>query len=699
MTKPATRMIGAAIARREDPALLTGRGCYTADIALSAPLHIAFLRSPVAAGGIAGIDTAAALAAPGVHAVLTGADLPPTVPPEMQPVLGIEEVLPFPLLARDHVTAVGEPVAAVLADSAARAADAVDLITLEIDEAALPDPRRIAHRRWQTGNAARAFAGAAHVVAVETRHPRVAPSPMEPRGIAVHYDSATEGLTIWQSTQTPHRTKTDLARILQLDPDRLRVVAPDVGGGFGMKGFSYPEEILAVWAALHFRRDMRWIATRSEEFLSAGHGRGLTSRGRLALDAEGRFLALEARIEAPVGGWVSGTGLMPAFNAGRILPTGYLVPALDIETAAVAHPSPPVGIYRGAGRPEANVLMERLVDAAAAATGMDPIALRKANLLPEAALPHDTATGNRLDSGDYAGALDAFAAAADLDGLRARRDALQAEGRIAGLGVAFYLDPSAAGWEYARVTLNADGTAHIVTGATQQGHGRWTAFSQIASDALGLPMAAITLDAGDTGTAPVGIGAVGSRATAIGGSAVMEACARVKAMVADGAPLPVTAESRYEVAGQAWAFGAYAALVEIDAETGVARVLRAHAHDDTGVIVNPVQVEGQIRGGFAQALGETMLEAIALDADGQLLTGSFMDYAMPRADDLPPLSLSQTQTPSPMNPLGAKGVGEAATTGAPAALINAVTDAFRPTGKAPPQMPFSPARIWQALQG
>ena len=275
-----------------------------------------------------------------------------------------------------------------------------------------------------------------------------------------------------------------------------------------------------------------------------------------------------------------------------------------------------------------------------------------------------------------------------LDGLRARRDALQAEGRIAGLGVAFYLDPSAAGWEYARVTLNADGTAHIVTGATQQGHGRWTAFSQIASDALGLPMAAITLDAGDTGTAPVGIGAVGSRATAIGGSAVMEACARVKAMVADGAPLPVTAESRYEVAGQAWAFGAYAALVEIDAETGVARVLRAHAHDDTGVIVNPVQVEGQIRGGFAQALGETMLEAIALDADGQLLTGSFMDYAMPRADDLPPLSLSQTQTPSPMNPLGAKGVGEAATTGAPAALINAVTDAFRPTGKAPPQMPF-----------
>jgi carbon-monoxide dehydrogenase large subunit len=692
-------MIGAPIPRREDPALLTGRGRYTADIALTDPLHIAFLRSPVAAGRITGIDTEDALAAPGVAAVLTGADLPPTLPPDMQPVLDIEEVLPFPLLAREHVTAVGEPVAAVLADSPARAADAVDLIVLDIEDGAVPEPRRIAHRVWRTGNATRAFAEAAHVVEVETRHPRVAPSPMEPRGIAVRYDPATEGVTIYQSTQTPHRTKSDLARILQLDPDRVRVIAPDVGGGFGMKGFTYPEEVLAVWAALQLKRDVRWIATRSEEFLSAGHGRGLTSRGRLALDADGRFLALEARIEAPVGGWVSGTGLMPAFNAARILPSGYVIPTLDIETSVVAHASPPVGIYRGAGRPEANVIIERLIDEAAAVTGRDPIALRKANLLSETALPHDTATGNRLDSGDYAAALDAFAEAANLEGLRARRDAIRDAGGIAGLGVAFYVDPSAAGFEYASVTLNADGTAHIVTGATQQGHGRWTAFSQIASDALGIPMEAITLDAGDTGTAPVGVGAVGSRATAIGGSALLEACEKAKRMVQDGAALPVTAESRYEVAGQAWAFGAYAALVEIDRDTGVARLLTAHAHDDTGVIVNPVQVEGQIRGGFAQAVGETMLEAIALDDDGQLLTGSFMDYAMPRADDLPPLSLSQTETPSPMNPLGAKGVGEAATTGAPAALINAITDAFRPTGKTPPQMPFTPARIWQALHG
>ncbi|WP_284261944.1 xanthine dehydrogenase family protein molybdopterin-binding subunit [Roseicyclus amphidinii] len=697
MNKPASQMIGAAIPRREDPALLKGQGRYTADIALNQPLHIAFLRSPVAAGRIAGIDISEALAAPGVHAVLTGADLPPTTSPDVLPVLEIEGTLPYPMLARERVTCVGEPVAAVFADSPARAADAVDLIALDIEDEDLPEPRRIAQRRWQSGNARQAFDHAAHVVEVETIHPRVAPSPMEPRGVAIRYDAETDGVTIFQSTQTPHRTKTDLMRVLQLDPDRIRIVAPDVGGGFGMKGFAYPEELFATWAALQLKRDVRWIATRSEEFLSAAHGRGLSSRGRLALDAEGRFLALEARIDAPVGNWIAATALMPAFNAGRILPSGYVIPALDIETQVHSHPTPPVGIYRGAGRPEANVILERLIDEAAAVTGRDPLELRKQNLVPVSAMPHDTATGNHLDSGDYAAALDAFAAAADLDALRARRDAIRDAGGIAGLGLAFYVDPSAAGWEYARVTLNADGTAHIATGATQQGHGRLTAFSQIAADALGLPMEAVTLDAGDTGTVAEGVGAVGSRATAIGGSALLEACAKAKAMVEGGAPLPVTAESKYEVAGQAWAFGAYAALVEIDPETGTPRLLRAHAHDDTGVMVNPVQVEGQIRGGFAQAVGETMLEAIALDADGQLLTGSFMDYAMPRADDLPPLALSHSETPSPMNPLGAKGVGEAATTGAPAALINAITDAFRPTGKAPPQMPFSPSRIWDAL--
>ncbi len=698
MTSLAHSAIGRALPRREDPALLTGQGRYVADIALDRPLHLAFLRSPVATGRIATLDVAQARSAPGVAAVLTGTDLPPNPSPDLLPVLEIEQPLPFPMLSRGDIACVGEPLAAVLAESAAQAADALEQITLDIDEAPLPGARRIAHRRWAVGDPRAAFARAAHVVAVDTDHPRVAPASMEPRGVAIHYDADSDSVVIYQSTQTPHRTKADVTRVLQIDPDRVRVVAPDVGGGFGMKGMTYPEEIFAIWAALQLKRDVRWIATRSEEFLSAAHGRGLSSQGRLALDAEGRFLALEARIAAPLGGWAAGTGLMPAFNAARILPSGYVIPALDIETEAFAYPLPPVGIYRGAGRPEANVIVERLIDAAAAATGRDPIALRRANLVPAGAMPHDTATGNRLDSGDYAAALDAFEQAADLDGLRARRDAIRDAGGIAGLGVAFYIDPSAAGWEYARVTLNPDGTAHIATGATQQGHGRLTAFSQIASDALGLPVGAITLEAGDTGVVAEGIGAVGSRATAIGGSALLEACAKIKQAQAEGAALPITADSKYEVAGQAWAYGAYAVLVEIDPATGVVRLLHAHGHDDAGVLVNPLQVEGQLRGGFAQALGETMLEAISFDPDGQLITGSFMDYAMPRADDIPPLRLSHSQTPSPMNPLGAKGVGEASTTGAPAAFMNAISDAFRPTGKPAPQMPFSPARIWAALQ-
>jgi carbon-monoxide dehydrogenase large subunit len=267
MNKPASQMIGAAIPRREDPALLKGQGRYTADIALTEPLHIAFLRSPVAAGRITDIDVSEALSAPGVHAVITGADLPPTTSPDVLPVLEIEGTLPYPLLARERVTCVGEPVAAVLADSPARAADAVDLIILDIEDEELPEPRRIAHRRWQTGDTRGAFKQAAHVVEVETVHPRVAPSPMEPRGVAIRYDAETDGVTIFQSTQTPHRTKTDLMRVLQLDPDRIRIIAPDVGGGFGMKGFAYPEELFATWAALHLKRDVRWIATRSEEFL------------------------------------------------------------------------------------------------------------------------------------------------------------------------------------------------------------------------------------------------------------------------------------------------------------------------------------------------------------------------------------------------------------------------------------------------
>ena len=696
MTGMREKMIGRAERRQEDAALVSGRACFTDDVALDAPLYLAFLRSPVASARILSLDLEAAAASPGVHAVHRAADLGATSALSVNTVLPLERALPFPILARNTLDCIGQPVAAVLAESAAAAQDGVESIGLDIEGSPLPDPDRIAGRSWNRGDVERGFREARTVVEVEIRHPRLAPSPMEPRAIAIRYDRGTDAATIYQSTQTPHRSRSEFAKILQVDPDRLRVVAPAVGGAFGMKASVYPEEVFAVWAALHHRRDVKWTATRSEEFLSATHGRALTTRGRLALDADGSFTALAAQVVAPVGPWLPNSALVPALNAARILPSAYDIPNVALATEVRSHPLPPVGIYRGAGRPEANTLIERLVDKAAAVTGRDPLELRRQNMLPADALPHETLTGDVLDSGDYPGLLTAVAPHHAM--LRAERDALRGAGRIAGLGLAFCLEPSGAGWETARVTLREDGSALVASGSSSQGQGRKTAYTQIAADALGLAPERISVLAGDTGTCPEGIGALASRSTAIGGSAVLEACREAAARRDAGEALPITVDTRYENLGQAWGYGAYLALVEVDAETGAMTVLKAHATSDSGQIVNPTLVEGQLIGGFAQGLGEAVMERIVIDADGQLLTGSFMDYAMPRAADIPPLSLEKTTTPSPMNSLGAKGVGEAGTIGAPIAILNAAHDALRPLGVSDLQMPLTPARLWRAMQ-
>lgn len=689
--------IGTAMPQREDAALLAGQGCYTDDVALNDPLHVAFVRSPVAAGMIQAMDLSGARAAPGVVAAHTADDLGPTAPLLVNPILPIEAPLAFPILGTGRVLSIGQPLAAILATSRGAAQDAADLVEVDMADGPIPAPTRVAGTRWRAGDPDAAFAAADHVVEVSIEHPRLAPCPMEPRGIAIRYHRDTASLSIYHSTQTPHRTRSELAQILAVDPDRLHVIAPSVGGAFGMKASLYPEEVLAVWAALTHRRDVKWIATRSEDFLAGTHGRGLHTRGRLALDADGRFRALQARVDAPLGGWLPNSALIPAWNAARILPSAYVIPDLDLATQAHSHPLPPTGIYRGAGRPEANTLIERLIDKAARRLGVDPLALRQKNMLRPDALPHRTATGETLDSGDYAGLLAALAGSADYAALIARRDAARAGGGLCGLGLAFYLEPSGAGWESARVTLEADGSATVASGSSSQGQGRQTAYAQIAADALGLLPGDITVLAGDTATCPEGIGALASRSTPIGGSAVLEAAQAVRGRRDGGEPLPITAEVRYENKGQAWGYGAYLVLVDVDRDTGQLTILAAHAADDAGRIVNPAQVEGQIRGGFAQGLGEATMERMVLDEDGQLLTGSLMDYALPRAADIPPLAISKQQTPSPMNSLGAKGVGEAGTIGAPIAILNAAIDALAPLGITDLQMPLTPARLWQAL--
>lgn len=694
-----TRDTAGTAYRREGPALLAGGGRYTADVPLAAPLHVAFLRSPVPGGGVTLCDTRAAAEMPGVVAIVTADDLNELGELEVATPVPARSLPRFEALAGARVHGLGQPVAAVLAETVEQAHDAVEVIELDIDSETDESDPVVAEQTWQTQGCAEAFAGATQVVEAEVRHPRIAPTPMEPRAIAVDYND-DDSVTVWQSTQTPHRSRSELVRILGVTPERLRVIAPDVGGAFGMKASLYPEDVVVVWAAFHTRRSVRWTATRGEEFLSATHGRGAISRGRLALDAQGRFLAVEAQIDNPVGPWLPTSALVPAWNAGRMVPSGYDIPEVSIHSRAIAAPTAPVGIYRGAGRPEAIALVERLIEVAGRATGHDPTELRRRNLRPPEALPCTTATGCVLDSGRYAETLDRLAQAVDYAGMRAECDARRARGEIVGTAMTFYVEPSGSGWESARVTLNADGSVVVASGSSSQGHSRATAYAQIAADALDVDTEMVEVRIGDTATCPAGIGALASRSTAIGGSAVAEACAAARARRQAGAALPVTEECIYTVDGEAWGYGAWVVMLSVDPDTGTPTIERAACIDDIGTVVDPTMVEGQIRGGYAQAVGEALMERVAYDDQGQLVTGSFMDYAMPRAADMSPLDILDhpAPTPSPFNALGAKGVGEAAPIGAPPAILGAAADALAPLGVSDLQMPLTSETLWRAIR-
>ncbi|MEO0496772.1 MAG: xanthine dehydrogenase family protein molybdopterin-binding subunit [Pseudomonadota bacterium] len=687
--------------RRSD-LLVRGAALFTADQTPADALHIAFVRSPVASGLLNGVNTIAAQSMPGVRCVLTADELYGGDGGKIGH-LPVNEIIPFTaqpapwaILASGTLDAVGQAVAAVVADTPLQAQDAAEIIELDFDVCERGS-QAVAAQTWQSGDTAAHFAKAAHIVSCEVQHARLAPSPMETRAITVRYNDGGT-LTIWHATQTPHRTRSHLARMLEIDPASLHVVAQNVGGAFGMKASLYPEEVLVVWAALKLRRSMCWSASRTEDFLSATHGRGLRSKARLAVDTDGGFLALEAQIEAPVGRWLPNSGLIPAWNGGRILPGPYEIEAVNIQTQAIAYNLAPVGIYRGAGRPEANFLMEGLVQKAAAATGLSGLEVRARNLVPAASMPKSTPTGNLLDSGDYQELLRRLEHDGCYSERLAKRDAARARGVLRGVGASIYLEPSGDGWETAQVTLNCDGTAHVASGSSGQGQARETAYAQIAASALGLPLHAVNVVCGDTETAPAGIGALASRGTAIGGSAVLAACTEAIKRRNGGEALPLTVDMRYDNKGQAWGCGAYLVDVQVDAETGEIEILDAFNLDDAGRIVNPAFALGQIQGGFAQGLGEALLERIVYDENGQLLTGSFMDYAMPRADNIPPLTVQKMETPSPMNALGAKGIGEAGTIGAPPAIYSAVLDALAPLGVRDLQMPMTPARVWQAIQ-
>jgi aerobic carbon-monoxide dehydrogenase large subunit len=748
--------------RREDRALLTGRGRFVDDLPAAGVLHLILVRSPHAHARIRAIDTTAARSAPGVAAVITAADLGPIGPVPLMRLAPGTVVPEYPILASDVVRSQGIPVAAVVADSTYAAADGVDRLAVDyqpIEGVADPDgalaagaPQVVPVSRdnralavaWRHGDPDRAFREAAHRVTLTVQQQRLCGVPMEPRGALARWDTVTGELTVWTSTQAPFRIRSSLARMLGLDEARVRVIAPDVGGGFGVKGGPYREEVLVAWLARRLERPVKWMSTRAEDLLTTNHGRGGKSTGELALDADGRIVGLRARIRQPLGSTLAVTVGGTPQNHGRCLPGSYVVEHVDIESVGVFTTTPPVGAYRGAGRPEAAFLIERLMDEAARTLKVDPVELRRRNLIPTARFPFRTATGQVYDSGDYAEVLDRTLVMADYAGLRRAQAERRARGEIVGIGVAKYVEPSALGWESGQVRVESTGAVLAVTGSSAHGQGHETTFAQIVADELGVAPEAVTVRHGDTHGAPQGIGTFGSRSTALGGSALalaardvrdkarkmaaglLEAAAqdvvpvdggfgvvgapgrqvswlRVAEFAYRGQGLPAGVEPGLEATrffspeGEVWSAGAFVVSIRIDRDTGVVTPERIAWLDDAGTIVNPLLADGQLEGSLAQGWGQVMMEDARLDREGHLLSGTLMDYAIPRADDVPHAEIGHAHTLSPNNPLGVKGIGEAGTIGIPPAMVNAVVDALSPFGVTHLDMPLTPEKIWRAL--
>jgi len=751
--------IGDTPRRVEDVRFLTGRGCYVDDMRPAGLAHAAVVRSPHAHAEFAGIDTAAAKAAPGVLAVLTGDDLEvagigPLLPYERVNVYS-GEPFRYPdqhVLAKGRVRYAGQPVALVVAETQAQALDAAESVAA--DYAPLPaatsiaeaiasgDPDRLC-LEWQVGDAAAtdaAVAAAAHVTRLRLHNHRIATNSMEPRGGIGLYDAATERYTLHVSSQSLHAARDRVAEVLGVEPARVRFHAPDVGGGFGVKNFMYPEMVLLLWAARVTGRPVKWIATRSEGFVSDHQARDNDARAELALDTDGNFTGLKVWSRGNLGAYLTGSMARIYTEQFVKLPGGpYRIPALHVDVGAVYTNTVPTGVTRGPGFAEFANIMERLIDRAAAETGRDPAELRRLNLVPASAMPHTNAVGAVIDSGRFP---ETIAAAMDraTEGFAERKAASKAAGRLRGLGIAYHMKATfGVPEENVELRFEADGTVTFTTGTQAIGQGHETSFPQIVSDLLGVPTEAIRYRAGDTDLIAKGGGHGSSRATLMAGTAIFHAVETIKAKgaraaaqmleaaegdieFADGA-FTVAGTDRsvglMQVAAQALELGepldtyhlferehhtfpngCHVAEVEIDPETGTTRLARYTAVDDYGTVINPLLVTGQMHGAIAQGVGQALLEhAVYESGSGQLLAGSFMDYALPRADDLPSFDAHLAGTPCTTNPLGVKGAGEAGAIAGFPAVANAVLDALKPYGIAAFDGPATPERVWQLIQG
>jgi carbon-monoxide dehydrogenase large subunit len=775
------KLFGSSIKRREDPRLITGKGVYTDDVKLHGQAHAVFVRSPHAHARLRRVDLSKARQVPGVVAAFTGKDLAdggvgPLPCGWLVPDLKIPE---YRALGVDTVHFVGHAAAVVIGETPYAARDGADAVS--VDYAVLPSvtngekavapgapqlhanaPGNVAFR-WSIGDKDKtdaAIKSAARVVKQRLINQRLIPNALEPRASVASYNAGTGDFTLWVTSQNPHVHRLLMgAFVLGVPEHKLRVIAPDVGGGFGSKIFIYPEEVTAAWAARKLGRPVKWTAERRESFVTDAHGRDHVSEAEMAVGKDGRIVALRVRTNANLGAYLSTFApLIPTYLYGCLLSGAYEMPTIYCEVVGAFTNTTPVDAYRGAGRPEATYLIERMCDLTAKAMGMDPGEFRRKNLIPASKFPYQTPVALAYDSGNYGSALDRALQLADYKKLRAEQEAARKQGRYLGIGFATYIEacgpaPSAVAgalgaqaglWESAQVRVHPTGKISVFTGSHAHGQGHETTFAQLAADELGVPYEDVEIVHGDTAAIPFGMGTYGSRSAAVGGAAIYGSIQKIKEkgkkiaahlLEANEADLdyadgkffvkgsPGRAKTFGEVALMAYLahnlpkglepgleattfwdpsnfvypFGTHIALVEVDADTGKVKIQRYVAVDDVGRVINPMIVDGMVHGGIAQGAAQALWEYAAYDDGGQLVTGSLMDYALPKADDLPSFETDRTETPTPVNPMGVKGAGETGTIASTAAVANAVLDALAPLGISHIDLPLTPARIWAAV--
>ncbi len=773
--KPKATAMGSRMKRAEDPRLITGSSTYVDDIKLAGMLYVTFVRSVHANANIVSVNTEAAKASAGVMEVLTGKDVSHLI--GSVPCAAAIPGLKFPkqpVLAVDAVRFVGEPVVAIVASDRYAGRDAADLVEIEYEplpaavdvEAAMkPDSPKV-HPQFENniaftfpfpqkggGDIEKAFAGAHKIVTQRLVNQRLAPIAMECRAVAAQYNAGEESITLWSSTQIPHLMRTQVAIMLGVPENRVRVIAPEVGGGFGSKLNVYREEALLAYLARKLGRPVKWAETRRENIVGTIQGRAQVNEVEVAVKKDGTVLGLRCKLIADLGAYHQ--LLTPAIPTltGLMLSGPYKIPAVRMDLVGVFTNKTATDAYRGAGRPEATYVVERMMDRVAQELGMDPVAVRRKNFVKPKEFPYATATGLSYDSGNYQKALDQALENAGYEKLRKEQARLRKQGRYLGIGLSSYVEicalgPSSAmpagGWESATVRIAPTGKVTILSGASPHGQGEETSFMQIACDRLGVSPADVVVVHGDTALVQYGIGTFGSRATAVGGTAVWMCLEQIRAkakkfaaamlkarpeqIVVKGAIYSVKGKPKaqttfqnialatytakilpkgetpgleatafFEPTNFTFPFGTHVAVVEVDGETGEIQCRRYVAVDDCGKVINPLLVDGQVQGGIAQAMGQALWEEVVYDENGQILTGSLMDYAIPRAAYLPRFETSRTETPTNVNPMGVKGVGEAGTIGCTPAIVNAVVDALSPFGVKHIEMPLRPEKVWRVI--